>query len=222
MRIHVAFLFLLLFSADLALGDSRLVWIFEVPFADDFLEPGLTSICLRQFAPLLVLKGIHHYWIYIFSPGGLSKWQLRGPNLYSCWMTLLCPQFEKRGYAGVLTNPSDTVEEVRGIALPCSSFKDKRFVTNPRPPQTEDLLPLPKIWKRGSEQRGNYICSRSRVHSQYNIIILNDYHKSNCLEKCDWVPRQCPFTIFFWGVPLLKSTTEKSWHPYSNLSTEKT
>ena len=46
----------------------------------------LPSICSRTMfiSPLLVLKGIYHYWTYFdFLTGGLSKWKL--PNTYKRW-----------------------------------------------------------------------------------------------------------------------------------------
>ena len=53
-----------------------------------FELPPSSSICLRIFLlkihkhPLLVLKGIYHYWTYLFSffPGGLTKWKSFGTS----------------------------------------------------------------------------------------------------------------------------------------------
>ena len=48
-------------------GESQ-VWPSHGPWA-------LASICLNIFFPLLVLKGIYHYWNFFF-PGDLGKWEL--------------------------------------------------------------------------------------------------------------------------------------------------
>ena len=40
----------------------------------EFQDFHLAQICSCDF-PLLVLKGLYHYWTYFFVPGDLSKWR---------------------------------------------------------------------------------------------------------------------------------------------------